>query len=95
MLSTYKQLLAYHSQSETVKTGNLTTYPNDQIAVFIKSSAEEDVLFLVNVRNVVVNYSPPADIQNKLWVDVFSNEPVSLAGEYTFDPYSYLILKNQ
>jgi glycosidase len=95
MLSTYKKLLAYHSQSETVKTGNLTTYPNNQVAVFKKSLAGEDVLFLVNVRNSTVNYSPPADIQGKSWVDVFSNEPVSLAGEYTFEPYSYLILKNQ
>lgn len=95
MLNTYKQLLAFHSQSEAVKSGTLTAYPNNQVAVFKKISGAEDILFLVNVRNTIVNYSLPQDIQNTTWTDVFTSETVSLAEEYLLNPYSFLILKNQ
>jgi glycosidase len=95
MLSTYKELLAYFNQSETLKTGTLSSYPHSDIVSFKKTSGTEEILVLVNVRNNIETYSLPPAIQNTNWKNVFTNDLISLGTQYSFDAYSYLVLKNQ
>ncbi len=95
MLSTYKELLAYLNQSETLKTGTMSSYPHSDIVSFKKTSGTEEILVLVNVRNNIETYSLPLAIQNTNWKDVFTSESVLLEMQIDFEPYSYLVLRKQ
>jgi glycosidase len=94
MLAAYKELLAYFNQSETMKTGTMTSFPHSDIVAFKKILDSEEILVMVNVRNNTETYSLPASIQNTTWMNVFTNESVSLETEISFESYSYLVLKN-
>jgi glycosidase len=95
MHSTYKELLAFFNQSETLKTGTLSGYPHSDIVSFKKTSGTEEILVLVNVRNNIETYSLPSAIQNTNWKDVFTSESVLLEMQTTFEPYSYVVLRKQ
>jgi hypothetical protein len=72
----------------------MTSFPHGDIVAFKKISGSEEILVMVNVRNNTETYSLPAAIQNTTWQNVFTNESVSLETQITFEPYSYLVLKN-
>jgi glycosidase len=93
MLANYKKLLAFFNQSETLKSGTLTSYPHNDVVSFKKKSGPEEILVMVNVRNSNKTYSLPPNIQNSTWTNVFTSEPVSLENQLILNSYSYLVLK--
>ncbi|WP_428329881.1 alpha-amylase family glycosyl hydrolase [Mucilaginibacter sp.] len=93
LVAGYKQIIAFRAAHEAIKTGTLTAYNNADVIAFEKKSGTDDVLILVNARNSVVNFSIPAGLQNSTWTNGFTNASVSLNTQYTFQPYTYLVLK--
>ena len=95
MTAEYKKIIAFRSGSEAIKTGALTVYNNTDVIAFEKKSGTEDVLVLVNARNSVVNYAIPSNLQNTTWTNGLSNADVTLSSQYTFQPYTYLVLRKK
>jgi len=94
MTRAYKKLLAFRQGSAAVEQGTLEVYSNQDIASFKRKAGAEEVVVLVNTRNITVDYPIPPALTNTNWVDALSNAPVTLATSLSLAPYSYRILKN-
>jgi len=92
MIAAYKKIIAFRSAHEAVKTGVLTQYPDNNIVAFEKTSGTDDVLILVNARNGVQTFNIPTALQNTTWKNGITNSSITLGSQYTFQPYTYLVL---
>ncbi len=92
MVAAYKQIIAFRAAHEAVKTGTLTSYPDNHIIAFEKVVGADDVLILVNVENVAESYAVPAALQGTSWKDGFTGNGVALSASLSFQPYSYMVL---
>jgi glycosidase len=93
MTAEYKRIIAFRLAHEAIKTGQLTTYNDDNVIAFEKTAGNDDVLVLVNAKNSAVSYTVPATLQNTGWTNGFTNSTYKLSTQINFAPYSYLILK--
>ena len=93
MVAAYKQILAFRAANEAVKTGTLTAYSDANIVAFEKTSGTNDVVILVNARNSATTYTVPAALQNIAFTNGLGGGTVTLGSQYTFQPYTYLVLK--
>ncbi len=93
ILTDYKSFMGFYAQSEAAKKGSLTTYSGTDVACFVKSLNDEEVLVMVNTRAEEVNYDIPAPYINTTAVDAISEASVTLDSIITLEPYQYLILR--
>lgn len=92
MVAAYKKIIAFRSTHEAVKTGALTQYSDNNVVAFEKTSGSDDVLILVNIRNSAQTFSIPLALQNTTWKNGLANSNITLTSQYTFQPYTYLVL---
>ncbi|MEC4005206.1 alpha-amylase family glycosyl hydrolase [Flavobacterium sp. SUN052] len=92
MLSAYQNLFTFYNASTTARTGSLTTYPDTNVAVFLKSTASEQVLVIVNSRATAQNLTVPSALQGN-WTNALTGDSVSLSGTLSFSAFQYLIVK--
>jgi glycosidase len=93
LVAAYKKILSFRAAHEAVKTGTLTSYPDNSVVAFEKVSGTDDVLILVNAKNATVNYPVPTALQNTTWLDGFSGSSVLLTNQVSLQTYGYLVLK--
>ncbi len=93
MVAAYKQIIAFRSAHEAIKTGTLAVYNDANIIAFEKTSGTDDVLVLVNATNNTVNYNVPAALQNTTWINGFTNTSVTFSNQLSIQPYGYVVLK--
>jgi len=92
MLQKYQLLLNYRAQSEPAKRGSLVGYDDDLMSVFIRRTADEDLLVLANVTRYEVNYRLPDDLKNTAWTDAFTGSAVNLGSNIQMGTYGYQVL---
>jgi glycosidase len=93
MTAAYKKIIAFRAANEAAKTGVTTFYPDANIVAFEKISGTNDVVILVNARNSATTFTVPAALQNIAFTNGLAGGTVSLGSQYTFQPYTYLVLK--
>lgn len=93
MFAAYKKILGFRNSSEAVKEGSIQVYTNNSdIAAFERTYGADTVLVIVNVRNVSVNYTLDASLQNSTWKDAMqNNEIVQLGANITLPAYTFRI----
>lgn len=71
-------------------------YADNDVVCFAKESADKknQLLVLVNVRNQNVNFSVPAELQNKNWQNLMDSTSLQLSNNFTLSAYQYLIAKS-
>jgi glycosidase len=89
----YKKVIAFRNNSAAIRRGELKSYSSDDVCVFTKTIAGEQVLVLTNFRNKTGSYTLPAEIKTAGWKDVFSGKKTSLTKVIKLEPYQYLVLK--
>jgi glycosidase len=92
MLQAYKEIINFRDGSDALKKGELVPYPNLDVMAFKRVYDQKEVLVLVNVRNRVVTYDIPAELENTSWTDTFDSTAVILPGSIDLDAYGYLVL---
>ena len=92
MVAAYKQILAFRAAHEAVKMGTLTAYADNDITSFEKIYGSDDVLTMVNTRNSAIIYNVPTVLQNTTWKNGLTGAVITFGTQYTFQPYTYLIL---
>ena len=92
MVAAYKQIIAFRTAHEAIKTGTLTQYNDANVVAFEKTSGTDDVVVLVNVKNSTVTYTAPAALQTASYTNAFAGGSISLAAPISLSPYSYLVL---
>lgn len=93
MVAAYKQIIAFRTAHEAIKTGTLKVYNDTNIIAFEKTSGTDDVLILVNATNNTVNYVVPAALQNTTWIDGFKGTSLIFSTQLSIGPYGYIVLK--
>ena len=94
MLEKYQKLMTFRNRSDAIKTGSIESFSVQDVVAFKRTSGDEEVLVIVNVRNIAVDFQLPASLANTNWENVIDGTPVSLQNELTLDPYAWIILKN-
>ncbi len=89
----YKKILLFRSASAAMRRGQLTSYGDADVVAFTKELTGEKVLVVSNLRNGVINFALPLPLQNTLWTDAMTGEPITLTTQLVIQPYSYLIAK--
>jgi glycosidase len=88
----YVKLIKFFDQSEAIRRGMPTSYSNNDVSAFVKKTANEKALVLVNVRNRTVTFNLPPDLANTTWHDGFDKSDVRLAAKIDLSPYQYLAM---
>ncbi|MCB9283167.1 MAG: alpha-amylase [Lewinellaceae bacterium] len=92
MAATYRKLTGLYNEQKALRKGMLTTYPAADIVAFKRSLGNQEVLVLVNVRNMEKTLSVDPLLIGSQWTDVLDNSPVSLPETLDFQPYEFRIL---
>lgn len=92
MVAAYKQIIAFRSAHEAIKTGTLTPYSDPNIIAFEKVSGSDDVLVLANTRNSTETFTVPVALQGPTWTNAFAGGTITFSSTYTLQPYQYLVL---
>lgn len=92
MVAAYKQIIAFRSAHEAIKTGTLTPYSDPNVIAFEKVSGSDDVLVLANTRNSSETFTVPTALQGPTWTNAFAGGTITFSSTYTLQPYQYLVL---
>lgn len=89
----YKRLMALRAAHPALRTGDLETYSNADMAAFKRKSGTDEVLVIANTRSAVKTFAVPAALNNSTWKDASSGAQATLQGNLTLNPHQYLIFK--
>jgi glycosidase len=92
MVAEYKKIIALRKASPALKTGALTSYADNNIVCYTRTSGTDTYLILVNVRNSGIVFSVPAALQGS-WSDAFSGSSTNLGATQNLNAYQYIVLK--
>lgn len=93
MLLTYKKMLQFYGTSQTAKSGQIKVYEHNDMACFKKKLNDDEIVIMVNLRNVPVNYTIPSELKNIQWYEVFNEYFITLGTQTTLEPYQFMLLK--
>ena len=91
MLLAYTNLLSFYNSSATARTGTLTTYNDDNVVVFTKTSATQQVLVLDNTRSTSQTLTVPVALQGN-WTNALTGDAVTLSGSLSLTGFQYFVL---
>lgn len=95
ILAQYQTIMSIRNDLSAVTAGGLETYTNSNAILFKRTLDEEEVLVMVNTRDIAVSVTLPAELSNTSWMDEVSGQTVQLNESVTLTSYQYLILANQ
>lgn len=92
----YKRIIALRKSSVAIKRGTINHYQNNSdVVAFKKTSGNEEIVVLANVRDQSINYSVDASLKTKQWKNAFTDADISVTNAINLAPYSYIVLKNK
>jgi glycosidase len=86
----YIRLIKLYNQSAAIRRGVPTSYSNNDVSAFVKQSANDKALVLVNVRSRSLTFDLPASLANTTWYNGFDKSQVKLGTKLDLAPFQYL-----
>jgi len=80
--SEYRDIMSARKSLEAVKSGSITSYNNNDIAVFKRFNETDEVLVMVNIRNATINYTIPEALANTGWKNALDSTDITLNTAY-------------
>jgi glycosidase len=88
----YRYLLQLRSQYRALRSGQLADYSSADVALYLRTLGQEQLLVMVNVRNYAIDsYRLPDAIAHSRWTDTRDNSEQLLGESISLAPYEYLI----
>nr|WP_321452720.1 alpha-amylase family glycosyl hydrolase [uncultured Carboxylicivirga sp.] len=91
----YQKIMAIYTSSEAFKTGALETFTNDNVMCFTRSSDEENILVIVNVKNTDISFTVPDVFVSDTRMNLMNDAAITIGKTITLSPYEFLILKKE
>jgi glycosidase len=91
MFRTYKTLMAIRAAHPALRTGDLTSFSNNDIAAFQRKTTTDEVLVIVNTRSTAKTFNIPASFQNTTWSDAGNSAGVTLGSSLELSAYQFRI----
>jgi glycosidase len=86
----YIKLIRFRNASEAIRRAPPISFSNKDVSAFIKKTAKEKALVIVNIRNRTVQYALPPEVANTTWYDGFEKTPIKFGATLELKPYQYL-----
>ena len=93
MLSTYKDIMGFYSQSDAARSGVLADYSTTDVVMFTKTLGNEQVLVMANTRNAQVESAVDPAITGLYWYDAITNDSLQFGGTVQLYNYQYIIAR--
>jgi glycosidase len=91
MFHEYKMLLGLRNSNIALREGELEEFSSDDIVAFIRRSADNEVMVLVNTRSETKSFELPVSIQNTTWQNANNDESVTLSNTISLNAFEYII----
>jgi glycosidase len=88
----YIKLIKFYSQSAAIRRGMPTSFSNNDVSAFVKESANEKALVVVNIRNRMLTFNLPASLANSTWYSGFDKSQIKLGAKIDLEPYQYMAM---
>lgn len=95
MLLTYEKMLQFYASSATARKGVNKIYQHSDVACFKKELNGDEVVIMVNLRNLSVSYTIPAELRSTQWLEVINESNITLGTQMTLEPYQFLLMRKQ
>ncbi|MFZ4706727.1 MAG: alpha-amylase family glycosyl hydrolase [Bacteroidales bacterium] len=92
MFAEYKWLMALRAAHAALRTGTLQFYQDTDIAAFKRTEATDEILVIVNTRNIAKDFAIPAVLQSTVWQDARNGESVTLGITLSLNAFEYRML---
>jgi glycosidase len=91
MKAAYKQMLSFRAANAALRTGALTSYLDNNVVAFSRSTSKQQVLVLVNIRNATTDYTVPGGFVGPTWRTQEGGTEV-LSPQLSLPPYGCKLL---
>lgn len=92
MCKEYRWLMNFRTTHPALRTGDLISYSDNDIAGFKRKASNDEILVIVNTRNAVKNFNVPSDLQNSAWLNASTGTAITLGSQLALQPFEYRIL---
>ncbi|MFH1121942.1 MAG: alpha-amylase family glycosyl hydrolase [Bacteroidota bacterium] len=92
MLAAYQAMMEFYIASEAAKTGLILDLGNDNVCAFSRTSVNEEILVIVNVRNSESTFEVPGVMQLTEWESLNKESFSFRSNSMILSPYQYLLL---
>lgn len=89
----YRNILAIHNNHGGLRSGELNTYPDDDILLFERYTGTEKFLIAINTRDTIQNMPLPGNLSGKRYINLSTGRNITLGEVLELQPFEYLILK--
>jgi len=90
-----KKIIALRNKSVAIRQGVLTSFDNADVCAFLKTTANDSVFVMSNLRNASKTFTLPQAIANAAWFDAYTNESVNLGTTISLSAYQYKVFTNK
>lgn len=88
----YKNLVEVYNAHDALRSGSVVTYPDKDVLVVIRETANDKVLVLVNLRNEAHEIALPDGWSGVELVDLIAAQPETTDAKLTLEPFEYKVM---
>ena len=85
----YTAVLQAFNHNLSLRHGSLEDYSTNHVVAFTRTTQAQQAFVAGNTRNGALEYTLPATVANKQWVDAYSGEAVYLGNTLALPAYGY------
>lgn len=89
----YKKLLSIRQENEAIRKGSVEKFVDNDVVAFKRSTTDNAVFVLVNVRNKAVDYTLPESLKATEKKNLITGETIVLKETIELGPFEYLLIK--
>lgn len=89
----YKKVIQVFKEHPAIRKGDMVPYPDNDVLAFERKDGSENILVVINMRDVQTEAAVPAAWIGKSCVDLITGESYKLADKELMRPFEYMVLK--
>ena len=92
MFREYKRLMSLRTVHPALRSGELLSFPDNDIVAFKRTKSADEVLVIANTRNSAKIFNIPSAISNTTWQNSSTGTTVTLGNQLNLSAFEYLVL---
>lgn len=93
MQVSYAKIIALVQQEIVLRGTDITFYPDEHVVSFKRGQGDDALFVLVNCRNDVSSYSPPAELIGRSFINLATGKSIKIGEKLNLLGYNYYMLK--
>lgn len=93
MMATYEQILSLVQQETALRGADVSFFKDENVVAFKRGEGDDALIVLVNVRNEVTTFAPPAELIGKSFINLTTGKSIKIGEQLSILGFNYYILK--